>query len=72
MTKTETNDCCQENSVVQKPVNISSLFFGGPAYFAQPFAGMKAGGLELQPFGFFGGCDINVVFDCLAICYAVM
>jgi hypothetical protein len=61
-----------KKSIVKKPVNISSLFFGGPAYFAQPFAGMETGGLELQPFDFFGGSDINVIFDSLAICYAVM
>jgi hypothetical protein len=53
---------CNDKLFVKKIIQVPSFFFGGPAYFAWSFTGMKAGGLILQSLNFFCRRDINVVF----------
>src|SRR4026207_2417392 len=58
--------------IPQKIIQIPSFFFGGPAYLAWSFTGMKTGRLVLQSLNFFCRSDINVIFYRFFILHAAM
>ena len=47
----------------EKVVEFAALFFCGAADLALAFAGVEAGGLELEAFDLFCGGDIDIVID---------
>lgn len=57
---------------MEEVAEVAAVFFGGSADFALAFAGIEAGGLELESFDLFGGGDIDVVINHLGVLEAMV
>jgi AraC-like ligand binding domain len=51
---------------------FAPVFFCGAADLALAFAGVEAGGLVLESFDFFGGGDVDVIFNSLSVLQAMV
>jgi hypothetical protein len=58
--------------LLHKFTQIPSIFFRRPADLALAFARIETGGLILEPLDFFGGGDVDIIADGLAVLHTVV
>ena len=59
-------------SLSHEVAEFAAVFFCGAADLALAFAGVEAGGLVLESFDFFGGGDVDVIFNSQGVLQAMV